>query len=68
MRVPSFVVYFVVIVFGALVLSQVIVLMNPDPMPFDISINRQNLQIHIPLLYSLGCSVGLALLIWWWRR
>ena len=68
MRVPSFLIYAVVIILGALVLSQAIELMNPDPMPFDIAINRQNLHIHIPLLYSLGTSVVLALLFWWWRR
>lgn len=68
MRVPSFLIYAVVIILGALVLSQVIELMNPDPMPFDIAINRQNLHIYIPLLYSLGTSVVLALLFWWWRR
>jgi hypothetical protein len=37
-------------------------------MPLDIAINRQNLHIHIPLLYSIGTSVSMALLFWWWRR
>jgi hypothetical protein len=68
MRVPSFLVYAVVIILGALVLSQGIELMNPDPMPFDIVINSQSLHIRIPLLYSLGSSVSMALLFWWWRR
>jgi 5-hydroxyisourate hydrolase-like protein (transthyretin family) len=68
MRVPSFLIYAVIIILGALVLSQGIALMNPDPMPLDIAINLQNLHIHIPLLYSLGTSVVLALLFWWWRR
>jgi hypothetical protein len=68
MRVPSFLIYAAIIILGALVLSQGIALMNPDPMPLDIAINRQNLHIHIPLLYSLGTSVVLALLFWWWRR
>ena len=68
MRVPSFVIYAIVIVLGALVLSQVLAQLDLDPMPGDITIGRQNLQIHIPLLYSLGTSVVLALLIWGWRR
>jgi hypothetical protein len=68
MRVSSFLIYAVVIVLGALVLSQALDMMNPDPMPFDIVFNRQNLHIHIPVLYSLGTSVFLALFFWWWRR
>jgi Protein of unknown function (DUF2905) len=68
MPVRSWLTYAVMIVLGALVLSQVIAMMNPDPMPLDIAINRQNLHIHIPLLYSIGASVSLALLFWWWRR
>jgi hypothetical protein len=68
MPVRSWLIYGVMIVLGALVLSQVIDLMNPDPMPLDIAINRQNLHIHIPLLYSLATSVSFVLLFWWWRR
>ena len=68
MRVPSFVIYAFVIVLGALVISQILAQLDLDPMPGDINIVRQNLQIHIPLMYSLGTSVVLALLFWWWRR
>lgn len=68
MRIPSFVIYAAIIVLGALVISQGLALMDLDPMPGDIDISRQNLQIHIPVLYSLGTSVVLALLFWWWRR
>lgn len=68
MRVPSFLIYSVVIVLGALVISQILAQLDLDPMPGDINIVRQNLQIHIPLMYSLGTSVVLALLFWWWRR
>jgi hypothetical protein len=68
MSIRAMIIYAVVIVLGALVISQAIVLMDPDPRPFDIVINRQNLHIHIPVLYSLETSVVLALLFWWWRR
>jgi len=68
MPIRSWLIYAVMIFLGALVLSQVIDMMNPDPMPLDIAINRQNLHIHIPLLNSLGTSVSMALLFWWWRR
>ena len=68
MRLPSFVIYAVVIVLGALVISQGLALLDLSPMPGDINIARENLQIHIPVFYSLGISVVLALLFWWWRR
>jgi hypothetical protein len=67
-RVPAWLVYVVVLVVGALVLSQAIALMGFDPMPGDIMYDRENLHIHIPVLYSLGGSVVLALLIWWLRK
>ena len=68
MRIPSLLVYAAIIVFGALALSQVLALMDLDPMPWDITINRENLHIHIPVLYSLAGSVVLALLFWVWRK
>ncbi len=68
MRVPSILVYAAIIILGALVLSQVLTLMDLDPMPWDITYNRGNLHIHIPLLYSLAGSVVLALLFWYWRK
>ncbi len=68
MRIPPFVTYLAIIMLGALVISQAVNFLNLDPMPWDITINRDNLHIHIPLLYSLGGSVVLALLFWFWRR
>jgi hypothetical protein len=68
MRIPSYIIYVVIIVLGALLISQVLNFLDLDPMPLDITINRENLHIHIPVLYSLGVSVVLALLFWYWRR
>ena len=68
MRVPSFLIYVAIIVLGALVLSQALALMDLDPMPWDITYSRENLHIHIPVLYSLAGSVVLALLFWFWRK
>jgi hypothetical protein len=68
MRVPSFVIYLGIIVLGALVLSVALAFLDLDVMPGDIVINRPNMHIHISLLYSLGASVSLALLFWWWRK
>ena len=68
MRIPSFVIYVLIIVIGALLISQVLSFIDLDPMPWDITINRENLHIHIPVLYSLAGSVVLALFFWFWRR
>ena len=68
MRIPSFLIYAGIIIVGALLISQVLAFIDLDPMPFDITINRENLHIHIPVLYSLAGSVVLALFFWYWRR
>ena len=57
-----------IILLGALVFSQVIALMDLAPLPGDILYDKENWHIHIPVLYSLGTSVVLALLIWFFRR
>lgn len=68
MRIPSFLVYVAIIVLGGLVISQVLNFFDLAPMPWDISIDRENLHFHISTLYSLACSVVLALFFWYWRR
>ncbi len=68
MRIPSFVVYAAIIILGGLVISQVLNFVDLDPMRWDITINRDNLHIHISTLYSLACSGVLALFFWYWRR
>jgi hypothetical protein len=68
MRIPSFVIYAGVIVLGALALSVALAFLDLDVMPWDIVISRPGLNIHISVLYSLGASVVLALLFWWWRK
>ena len=61
-------IYLGILVLGTLVFSQVIAMMNLDPLPGDIAYDNGTLHIHIPVLYSLGTSVVLALLFWWLRR
>ena len=61
-------IYLGILLLGALVLSQVIALLDLDPLPGDIIYDRENWHIHIPVLYSLGTSVVLALLFWFLRR
>ena len=61
-------IYLGILLLGALVLSQVIALLDLDPLPGDIIYDRENWHIHIPVLYSLGAAAVLALLIWFFRR
>ena len=61
-------IYLGILLVGTLIFSQVIALMDLEPLPGDIIYNHENLHIHIPVLYSLGTSVILALLFWWFRR
>lgn len=68
MRIPAFMIYLGVIVLGAAVLSVALSFLDLEAMPGDIVINRPGLNMHISVLYSLGASVSLALLFWWWRK
>jgi hypothetical protein len=61
-------IYFGILIIGMLIFSQAIAMMDLDPLPGDILYDRDNLHIHIPVLYSLGTSVVVALLFWWFRR
>jgi hypothetical protein len=61
-------IYLGILLCGALVLSQVIALLDLDPLPGDIIFDREAWHIHIPVLYSLGASVVLALLFSVLRR
>lgn len=61
-------IYLVILVLGTLVFSQVIAQIGLDPMPGDIAFDYGRQHINIPVLYSLGASVVLALLFWFFRR
>ena len=61
-------VYLGILLVGTLIFSQVIAMMDLEPLPGDILYDRGTLHIHIPVLYSLGTSVVLALLFWFLRR
>ncbi len=61
-------IYLGIILVGALLLSQVIVMMDLEALPGDFRYDHDKWHIHIPVLYSLGASVVLALVIWWLRR
>jgi Protein of unknown function (DUF2905) len=51
----------VIILLGALVLSQAVAALGLDPMPGDIMFRWGNTPVVIPVVYSLCASVGLAL-------
>ncbi len=61
-------IYLGILIVGTLIFSQVIAQMDLDPLPGDILYDHGTLHIHIPVLYSLGTSVVVALLFWWFRR
>lgn len=37
-------------------------------LPGDISIERENFSFHFPLMTSIVVSIGVSLLLWWWRK
>ena len=59
-------IYLVIFLVGALLFSQVIAMIDLEPLSTDIVITQWH--IHIPVLYSLGATAVLALLIWFFRR
>ncbi len=61
-------IYLGILLVGALLLSQAIAMMELEPLPGDIMYDKQNWHIHIPVLYSLGATAVLGLLIWFFRR
>ena len=61
-------VYLAIFLVGALLFSQVIAMIDLEAMPGDILYDRGTWHIHIPVLYSLGATAVLALLIWFFRR
>jgi hypothetical protein len=50
-----------ILVLGAVVLSPVISLLGLDPLPGDFHIVWNNLQMTVPVVYSLCASLVLAL-------
>jgi hypothetical protein len=62
--VRRWLIYAGIIVLGMLIYSQVIALMNLDPLPGDIIYNQGSWHINIPVLYSLGAVALTGLIIW----
>jgi hypothetical protein len=61
-------IYLVIFAVGALLLSQAVAMIGLEAMPGDINYDKENWHIHIPVLYSLGATAVLGLLIWFFRR
>jgi hypothetical protein len=57
-----------ILVFGALVLSPVVALLELDPVPGDFAFSARDMHIHVPVLYSLCASGGLALFTYLMKR
>ncbi|HEY0302987.1 MAG TPA: DUF2905 family protein [Rhizomicrobium sp.] len=61
-------IYLVIFLAGALLLSQAVAMVGLEPLPGDFNYDKENWHIHIPVLYSLGATAVLGLLIWFFRR
>jgi hypothetical protein len=57
-----------ILIFGALVLSPAIAMLELDPLPGDIAFQMGDSHIIIPVAYSLCASAGLALLTYFLKR
>ena len=61
-------IYLVILVLGAICFSQAIAMMDLAPMPGDLRYDSGEWHIHIPVLYSLGVTGALGLLIWFLKK
>ena len=57
-----------ILLFGALALSPAIAYLDLDLMPGDIVFRAGTVPVHIPVIYSLCASTGLALLTYFLKR
>ena len=55
------VVVLAILILGAAVLAPAIGFLELDPLPGDFSFTWNNMQINVPVIYSLCASLGLAL-------
>jgi hypothetical protein len=56
-------IYLGILVLGALCFSQAIAMMDLAPMPGDLKFDAGEWHVRVPVLYSLGVTAGLGLLI-----
>ena len=58
----------VIVILGAAILAPVIGYIGLDPVPGDFVVHQGNMQIAVPVTYSLCASVGLALFYYFLKR
>jgi hypothetical protein len=68
MRIPSSLVFFSIILLGAVVLAPLVAMLDIAPLPGDIHFNWGNQPIFLPFTQSAIASVALALLFQLARR
>ncbi len=68
MRIPGWLILLAIVVLGVLLFSQVVAMMDMEPLPGDIAFDWGTQHIRIPVLYSLGAVAIVGLLIWFFRR
>jgi len=58
---------FVILILGAVVLSPVVAYLGLDPMPGDIAFRHADLNVTIPVAYSL-CASGVMALLYYFLK
>jgi len=67
-RFPGSIVFFGVLLLGAIVLSPVVAFLQIRPLPGDMTFNWASHRVFLPFTQSLIASVSLALLFYWAKK
>ncbi len=68
MRLPSSLIFLLIVLAGAAVLSPVVAWIGFAPLPGDVSVNWDNHRLFLPFTQSVIASATLGLLFLWARK
>ena len=68
MRLPGSLIFLLIVLAGALVLSPVVAWLGIEPLPGDVSVNWDNHRLFLPFTQSVIASTTLGLLFLWARK
>ena len=68
MRLPGSLIFLLIVLAGALVLSPVVAWLGIEPLPGDVSVNWDNHRLFLPFTQSVIASITLGLLFLWARK
>ncbi len=57
-----------ILLLGALMLTPIVMLLDPAPVPGDFAVMWNNARLNVPVVYSLCASLVLALFYWVMKR